>query len=160
VQGEGVGVADNYRIMDARQSVANSAPMNVHLAGGSPPHERRREPHEYYVQGEIFMNRVPPNWQEAFEVFLYAANAIPPHPLACIRCAEYFERKMPSDIENALRYYNIALSTTEKPQGAYRGLMKLHHRVGVQSTRPLTKKVNLQKSARIWRSNHHTNTDG
>lgn len=84
------------------------------------------------------------NGSEVLEVFLYAANANPPHSGACLRCAEYYETKTPQDISNALHYYKLAYQTSQKPQNALRGLLKLHYQVGLNSSRKRTQHTNFQ----------------
>ena len=136
VSGDGVGVAVNHGTVDARQEhhQHGASNMNHIFVNSPPPQERERKPHEYFAQGEVFINKKPPNWDEAFEVFLFAANAEPPHPKACVRCAEYYHYKQnPPQIQEALYYYERAISVSgPKPQDAYKGLMTLYYDLGMK----------------------------
>ena len=118
----------------------------VHLNLGQAPLEREWRPDQYFAQGEALINKNPPKWEEALQVFLYAANAEPPLVLACIRCAEFYQKLEPPQVTDALHYYNRALSTPVKPEAAYRGLMKLHHQVGSKLHREAKIKENFNKA--------------
>ncbi len=110
------------------------------------PLEREKKAYEYFAQAESLTKVDPPNWEEALRIYIYAASAEPPHMLACIRCAEYYQIQEPPKVPEALHYYTRALSAQGVREDAYRGLMKLHHGVGITSHREATKKINLEKA--------------
>jgi len=142
----GGNIAQNFN--EHRGGEGGSATVVIHsTAPMTSPHlEREKRPDEYFVQGETYLTRQPPSWEESLEAFQYAANVNPPHILACIRCAEYFHNKIPPEVKKASFYYERALSTGENAQIAYGGLMKLHYEVGSKSARKKTKEESLKKA--------------
>jgi hypothetical protein len=149
VTGDGVGVAVNQGSIDARHEHQQHGGQANHIfVNSSPAHEREKKPHEYFAQGEIYINKKPPNWEEALEAFRYAADIDPPHLFACLRCAEYFHKKTNKpDVKMATHYYNRALSAKDKnPALIYGGLMKLYYEVGINAKNERMKKDYLEKS--------------
>ena len=136
VSGDGVGVAVNQGTVDARHEYQQHGGQANHIFVNSPlSHEREKRPHEYFAQGEAYINKQPPSWEEALEAFRYAADIDPPHLFACLRCAEYFHKKTNKpDVKMASHYYTRALSAKDNnPELIYGGLMRLYYDVGIIS---------------------------
>jgi tetratricopeptide (TPR) repeat protein len=89
-----------------------------------------KTPAESYSHGMAYLDETPPREREALLAFREAAGAVhDAQTLACVECAGCYSRQNPPNVEKALEYYDMALSSvsTHIPQSAYSGLMKLYY---------------------------------
>lgn len=141
----GRDITQNYN--EHRGGEGGRAEVHNHFTAPmtSPHLERERRPEEHFSIGESLIQRDPPNWAEAFNVFQFAATATPPHVMACVRCAEYYQDH--GDLDTATTYYERALDGTGIiPQKVYGELMKAYYTTAEESTRKKTKVSNLLKA--------------